>query len=116
MLAATLAAAERRGQTIAVIGVLDDKDVEGIVAPLDAQIDLWIAVAADSHRALPAGELARRIANASGRPCLVANSLDEALDEARIEAAANDRILVTGSFYLVGPVLEALGLYSRPQS
>ena len=33
---------------------------------------------------------------------------------ARIEAAGNDRILVTGSFYVVGPVLERL--YSRPQS
>ncbi|MBT8107282.1 MAG: bifunctional folylpolyglutamate synthase/dihydrofolate synthase [Gammaproteobacteria bacterium] len=116
VLAATLAAEEWRGRTIAVIGVLDDKDVEGIVGPLDAQIDLWIAVAADSQRALPAGELARRIANACGRPCLVANSIGEALHEARSEAAGNDRILVTGSFYLVGPVLEALGLYSRPQS
>jgi dihydrofolate synthase/folylpolyglutamate synthase len=116
VLAATLAAEEWRGQTIAVIGVLDDKDVEGIVGPLDAQIDLWIAVAADSPRALPAGELARRIANACGRPCLVANSIGEALHEARSEAAGDDRILVTGSFYLVGPVLEALGLYSRPQS
>ncbi len=115
VLAGILATHGRSGQTIAVVGALDDKDVEGVVAPLDPHVDLWIAVTADSHRALEAGELARRIANATGRPCLVADSLDFALDHARAEVSPGDRILVTGSFYLVGPVLTALGLYSRPQ-
>lgn len=115
VLAGILATHGRSGQTIAVVGALDDKDVEGVVAPLDPHVDLWIAVTADSHRALEAGELARRIANATGRPCLVADSLDGALDHARAEVSPGDRILVTGSFYLVGPVLTALGLYSRPQ-
>lgn len=104
------------GQTIAVIGVLDDKDVEGIVAPLDAHVDAWIAMAADSPRSIRAGELARRIANASNRPCLVAASLDHALHLARRESSDGDRILVAGSFYVVGPVLQALGLYSPPES
>ncbi len=115
VLAGILATHGHSGQTIAVVGALDDKDVEGVVAPLDPHVDLWIAVTADSHRALEAGELARRIANATGRSCLVADSLDGALDHARAEVSPGDRILVTGSFYLVGPVLTALGLYSRPQ-
>lgn len=114
-LADTLDESDRTGQTIAVIAVLDDKDVGGVVAPLDAHVDLWIAVTADSHRAIEAGELARRIANTTGRPCLIADTLEEALDEARAEASPGDRVLVTGSFYLVGPALDALGLYSRPQ-
>jgi dihydrofolate synthase/folylpolyglutamate synthase len=104
------------GNTIAVIGMLDDKDVEGVVAPLDAHVDLWIAVTADNPRSIPAGELARRIAGASNRPCLIASSLAEALQAARREAADSDRILVAGSFYVVGPVLESLGLYSPPES
>ena len=111
-----LAEEPAQGKTIAVIGILDDKDVEGIVAPLDEHVDLWIALAADSLRAIPAGELARRIANASNRPCLVAESLDNALQAARREASCGDRILVAGSFYVVGPVLQALGLYSPPKS
>jgi dihydrofolate synthase/folylpolyglutamate synthase len=115
-LAGILASRAGAGRTIAVIGALDDKDIEGIVAPLDAFIDCWMAVTAESHRALPAGELARRIANASGRPCLVMESLDDALGEARSAAAPGDRVLVTGSFYLVGPVLGKLGIYSRPRS
>ncbi|MDH3621578.1 MAG: bifunctional folylpolyglutamate synthase/dihydrofolate synthase [Gammaproteobacteria bacterium] len=100
------------GATTAIIGMLDDKDVEGVVQALNAHIDRWICVSADSHRALPAAELGRRVANACNRPCLIADSLDAALEVARRDAAINDRILVTGSFYLVGPVLERLGVAS----
>ena len=113
-LAATLEKSRGVGRTIAVLAALDDKDIEGIVGPLDEHIDMWIAAAADSYRALPANELARRVANATNRPCLVATSLHNALTEGRQEAQTGDRILVTGSFYIVGPVLQSLGLYSRP--
>lgn len=114
VLAATLAGDDREGRTIALVAMLDDKDVETTVGALDEHVDLWIATTARSGRAIEAGELARRIANATTRPCLVAASIDEAMRSARREAAGNDTILVTGSFYLVGPVLERL--YSRPQS
>jgi dihydrofolate synthase/folylpolyglutamate synthase len=113
-LAATLAADGHSGATLAIVGMLDDKDVEGCMQPLNEHVDQWIAVTANSHRAIPAQELARRIANACGRPCLVANSLGDAIELARRDASINDRILATGSFFLVGPVLERL--YSRPQT
>jgi dihydrofolate synthase/folylpolyglutamate synthase len=113
-LAATLAADGHSGATLAIVGMLDDKDVEGCVQPLNEHVDQWIAVTANSHRAIPAQELARRIATACGRPCLVANSLGDAMESARRDASINDRILATGSFFLVGPVLERL--YSRPQT
>jgi folylpolyglutamate synthase/dihydropteroate synthase len=87
-----------------------------VVAPLDQHVDRWIALTADSARSIAAGELARRIANAANRPCLIATSLQDALLAARRDLSAGDRILVTGSFYIVGPVLQALGLYSRPES
>ncbi|MBK5106386.1 MAG: hypothetical protein JJE42_19255, partial [Burkholderiales bacterium] len=95
---------------------LDDKDVEGIATVLNGVVDHWIAVTASSPRAVPADELARRIANACGRPCRIGESIDNAMDYARRNASENDRILVTGSFYLVGPTLRNLELYSRPQS
>ncbi len=116
VLAQSFAAEGRSGATLAIVGMLDDKDVEGSVLPLDKHVDQWIAVAADSHRAIPAEELARRIANVCGRPCQIADSLEDAMDLARRDASINDRILVTGSFYLVGPVLKTLKLYSRPQT
>jgi dihydrofolate synthase/folylpolyglutamate synthase len=93
--------------------MLDDKDVDGVIAPLLDVVDRWIAVTADSPRAIPATELARRVANLSNRACLAAGSVDEAVNFARELAAADDRILVTGSFFVVGPVLDSLTLYSR---
>lgn len=102
------------GPTIAIIGMLDDKDVEGCIEPLRPLIDHWIAVTAQNHRAIASGELARRIANATNRACLEAASIGEAMNVARDLCEPGGRILVTGSFYSVGPVLELLGLYSRP--
>jgi dihydrofolate synthase/folylpolyglutamate synthase len=115
VLAATLGSGRHSGETTVIIGMLDDKDVDGVVEPLNQHVDRWIAVTAESHRAVPAGELARQIANVCGRPCLIAETLEEAMESARRDASINDRIVVTGSFYLVGPVLQRLRLYSRPQ-
>ncbi len=110
-LAASLAEAGTR-RTVAIVGMLDDKDVEGIVEPLNEHVDKWIAVTAASPRAIPVEELARRVANASNSACLEARSIADAVAEARSLSTESDRILVTGSFYAVGPTLEALGLYS----
>jgi dihydrofolate synthase/folylpolyglutamate synthase len=116
VLADTLAATRGTGKTWAIIGLLDDKDVEGVTAALNSQVDYWSAVTANSPRAIGADELARRISNCSGRPCRISASLDQAMDYARRHASENDRILLTGSFYLVGPALLELELYSRPGS
>ncbi len=110
-LADVLGAEPIEGQTVAIIGVLDDKDVAGIVTSLVGHVDHWIAVTADSPRAIESGELARQVANLSGKACLAAESLNQALEQAQSQASPRDQILVTGSFYLVGPVLSEL--YSR---
>jgi dihydrofolate synthase / folylpolyglutamate synthase len=100
------------GPTVALLGMLADKDVEGWVAPLRPLVDHWIAWTADNHRALPAAELARRVANATNRGCVEARGVDDAVSTARELCAPGGRILVTGSFYSVGPVLKRLG-YTR---
>ncbi len=110
MLAETLQANTVAGTTTAIIGMLDDKDATGFIVALRDQVERWIAVTADSPRAVPADELGRQIANLCDRPCLVADSLASAMQFARRDVAENDRILVTGSFFLVGPVLKQLGL------
>lgn len=116
VLADTLHGTRVAGDTWGIIGLLDDKDVEGIAVALDRQVDHWIAVTAAATRALQADELARRIANACGRPCRIGKSRDEAMQYAQRSASENDRILLTGSFYLVGPTLSNLELYSRPRT
>jgi dihydrofolate synthase/folylpolyglutamate synthase len=94
--------------TVAIVGILDDKIVEGIVGPMAAEVDNWIAVTAASPRAIDAAELARRVANETGKPCLIADSFDMAVESADAIAGAGGRTLVTGSFYTVGPFLERL--------
>ena len=106
-LAENLGTADSAG-VVAIIGMLDDKDVEGIVAPLAEIVDRWIAVTADSPRAIGAAELARRIANQADGACLIAESFESAVDQAQEFAGTGGRILVTGSFYVVGPLLERL--------
>jgi dihydrofolate synthase/folylpolyglutamate synthase len=113
-LAATLALLPRPGKTVAIFGLLDDKDVAGVVQPLAAAVDEWIVVTAESPRARPASELAQQVAELTRAPTRVAASVDAALADADAAAAAGDRILVTGSFYVVGPVLSEL--YSRRTS
>ena len=108
--AAALAASLQQQEalaTVAIVGILDDKDVEGIIGPLAARVDNWIAVTASSPRAIDAAELARRDANATGKACLIADSPDIAIERARLMAESGD-VLVTGSFFTVGPVLERL--------
>ena len=108
VLSDTLRAEPHSARTVVIIGMLDDKDVQGVVEPLADQVDHWIAVTADSPRAIDAGELARRVANTTNAACLVAGSLDAAISRAQELTGPDDRVLVTGSFYLVGPVLQIL--------
>lgn len=110
----TLASLPRPGKTVAVFGLLDDKDAAGIVQPLAAAVDEWIVVTAESPRARRATELARQVAELTGAPVRIAASVEAALADADAAAADGDRILVTGSFYVVGPVLSEL--YSRRTS
>ncbi len=113
VLAASLRRDPGNPQTVAILGMLDDKDVAGVVGALHDQINHWIAVTVDSPRAIAADELGRRIANASNSPCLVAESLEVAMRRAEDLVGTDDRVLVTGSFYLVGSALNRL--YSRRQ-
>lgn len=115
-LATTLSEHEINGNTTAIVGVLDDKDVEGIIEPITAQVDAWVAIAPNNNRSLPAAGLARQIANLTGCACLVAASAAEAIEFSRRSSAESDRILVTGSFFTVGPILELLATVPRPKT
>ena len=110
-LASALNVESHAGRTVAIVGMLEDKDVSGVITALIDQVDHWIAVTADNPRAISAGELARQVANTSNSACLTADSVEAAVDRARELSGPADRVLITGSFYLVGPVLKQL--YSR---
>jgi len=109
-LAASLAARPCRGRTLAVCGILADKDIDAIVLALAAQVQEWIAVSLDGPRALPGAELARRIALRTGARVTASGSVAAGCESALAASGARDRILVFGSFHTVGPALVHLGL------
>ena len=97
-----------RARTIAVCGILGDKDMQGISAALGAQIDVWILVALDGPRAVSTQELARHLP--VGATILgTAASVAAGCRMARDAAAPGERVLVFGSFLTIGPALEFLG-------
>lgn len=95
------------GRTLAVVGMLADKDAAGVIAALSGAIDAWWASTPDSPRALAAAALAATLRDyAGGAPVQVQPDVKSALAEARGAAREGDRILVFGSFYTVAAVLD----------
>ena len=100
-----------RGRTLAVIGVLGDKDAAAIGAALAPAVDGWFLCGLPPPRGIDAAELARRLAAVAVDPSL-SGSVREALEAARRAARPGDRVIVCGSVLTVGPALEWLGVYS----
>lgn len=94
----------------AVVGMLADKDVHGIIGPLASLVDSWVAVSVEGSRAESATTLAQKIANYCTKPCQIVDVIADALEVAERRTARQDVILVTGSFYIVGPALDWLQL------
>jgi dihydrofolate synthase/folylpolyglutamate synthase len=95
------------GRTLAVIGVLKDKDAAAIGAALKPCVDHWIVCALPGPRGGSAAELAARLGlAASSQEC--AASVVEGCERARAQARPGDRVLVCGSLHTVGPALEWL--------
>ena len=102
--------------THAVFGMLNDKDLAGVVAKLGSRVDHWYCAGLPG-RAAPAAR-----PGAAGRPGPAGRASGgenpsvqayadpaAAFSAARERAAENDRIVVFGSFLTVASVLQALG-------
>lgn len=111
-LAANLAARPHAGRTLGVAGMMRGKPAEAFAATLAPCVDAWWVTAADNERALPAAECAAAFA-ASGRPVQACADVEAALASAVAAARAEDRILVTGSFLIVGAALDYISRAGR---
>jgi len=107
VLVANLARHPVAGRTLAVCGMLADKDVEAVVDILRTSIDRWIAASTDGPRALSDLQLSARAA--AGAVVMVpGGTVVAAMRCAESEARPGDRIVVFGSFHTVGPALAHL--------
>ena len=96
-------------KTIAVVGMLGDKDIAGALAALAGKIDLWLLAGLDVPRGAPAKVLAAVVEEGKlGGDVESFASPTEAFSCAAKRAGENDRILVFGSFYTVADVMRAL--------
>jgi dihydrofolate synthase/folylpolyglutamate synthase len=84
-----------------VLGVLKDKDAEGIVDALAPVVDRFVVTQSHSPRARDAGELAAIVEHATGAWPEIVPDLEEAIGHACAHAGARG-VVVTGSLYTVG--------------
>jgi dihydrofolate synthase/folylpolyglutamate synthase len=110
VLAAELHSRPVPGRTIAVLGILGDKDVAGVAAELDPRVDYWLLCSIGEPRGLDAAQLRLRLGAVRGT-CELRASVESGCVRARELAVPGDRVLVCGSFHTVGPALQWLGLY-----
>ncbi len=87
------------GPPLAVLGILGDKDAEGIIAALGGHVSGFVCTQPDSPRALGAHDLAVLVEQMTGAPCESYPELADALAAVGERGAA---AVVTGSLYTAG--------------
>jgi len=96
------------GKTLAVCGILADKDAAGIVAMLDHCIDSWWCATVDGTRGRSGQALAEVVRKEVQVPVIAADNVAAACAAALEAAGRQDRIVVFGSFHTVGPAMDWL--------
>lgn len=86
-----------------VLGVLADKNVADMARPLLSLADRVWTTTPVSARALPAERLAEVCTQLQGPTPAVAPNIAAAVEAAIAAAGPHDLIIITGSFYVVGP-------------
>ena len=86
---------------ILLLGMMEDKDLQGVLQPLLQQVQQVITVSPAQDRAIPAAELAASC-RASGVPATPAESAAAGLASAQAAAKSGDLIIAAGSLFLVG--------------
>jgi len=106
VLAANLATMGPFARTLAVVGMLRDKDIAGTCGKLKDAVRHWHACSLASPRGASAAEVAEAI-RATGAAGAISEHVSPrvAMAAAREGARQSDRIVVFGSFYTVADVL-----------
>jgi dihydrofolate synthase/folylpolyglutamate synthase len=113
VLAANLEARPVGGRTLAVCGILADKDAAGVAAELGSRIDEWWMATTPGARGADGTTLAGRMAPHLRAPVHIAANIEDGCAAALAAARAGDRIVVFGSFHTVAPALDWLEARAR---
>lgn len=111
----SLADALRLDSATLVIGVMGDKDLEGLISAIEPVARRVIATQADHPRALPAEAIAK-LFRARSIETYVEPALGSAIDMALNLSTASDAVVILGSVALAGEArAHVLGLERDPQ-
>jgi dihydrofolate synthase/folylpolyglutamate synthase len=103
------------GRTLGVFSMLKDKPTVSVVERLRAAIDCWHIAQLQEDRALSGAELKKIIIEGTTASVHCWSSPQEAFRGAREEAQPVDRIVVFGSAYLAGAIIQTLD-HESPQA
>ena len=95
---------------VLLIGVLADKDYQGLTEILAPAADGFVCVTPDSPRALAAEDLAAHLRR-YGKPVTACGSIEEGVSAAAEAAGADGVACAVGSLYMAGKVRACFGLY-----
>jgi dihydrofolate synthase/folylpolyglutamate synthase len=109
VLAATLGTMGYFPATIAVFGMLADKDIRGVIDAVEARIDAWFVASLPGPRGGAADAIRAELTGAGIAPSAIRtfDDIDSAFAAARGGADEADRIVVFGSFLTVAAALAA---------
>ena len=105
VLADNLAAMPCAGRTLAVVGMLADKDITSVVRNIAPQIDVWCLAGLDVWRGADCDTLATVLDGQGIGPYHCHATVSAALAAARTQAGEQDRVIVFGSFHTVAEAM-----------
>lgn len=98
-----------QGKTHVLLGVLKDKDVDSILRNIMPLADSWHCVSIEQQRGLSAGELAAKLEQVGVTSEVHCHSnVAVAMDVLQQKCESSDRIVITGSFMVVGPAFSCI--------
>jgi dihydrofolate synthase/folylpolyglutamate synthase len=109
VLAATLGSMGYFTETVAVFGMLADKDIAGVIAAVKLRIDRWFVATLPGPRGASAAGVHAKlvVAGVAPRSIRMFDDVASAFAAAREDAGEADRIVVFGSFLTVAAALAA---------
>ena len=87
----------------AILSLMQDKDIIGFVKVLDDLVAHWIVCEMDTPRSHSVQTLQKKLIDYGISNVTAASGLLEAFSNVKNHTKKNDRILITGSFEIVGP-------------
>ncbi|GAF70287.1 unnamed protein product, partial [marine sediment metagenome] len=90
-----------------ILGVMRDKDIDGVCRELGGITNYAVATTAKTERACPPEIIKKKILSYnSDIDVITADSVAEAVERCRKQASEEDLILITGSLYVVAEAMQ----------